>query len=84
MESKITEKNIGQSKQTKQKWTEPNIFNTCFCIIFGCYGQSFISEGKTQALGKFEIFLIFPTFLKYQVLSNSTDATQNTKQSILY
>ena len=30
--------------QIKQNWTELKNFDTCFCVIFGWYDQSFISE----------------------------------------
>ena len=57
-----------QSKEIKRNWTRPKNFDICFCEIFGCYDQSFIAGRETghqaRSPANFEIFLIFPSFLR--------------------
>ena len=35
-------------KKIKQYWAETENFGNCFCVIFDCYYESFISGEKTE------------------------------------
>ena len=35
------------SKEIKQNWTGLGTFEICFCVIFNCYYQKFISRKET-------------------------------------
>ena len=62
---------MGQSKEIKQKWKGPKKSYICSSVIFSCNCQSriFGIEIEHYALPptKFEIFLIFPSFLRSYV-----------------
>ena len=62
------EKPLEQSKEIKQNWARRNKFDTCFCVVFACQYHSFIlgRDNRHQDLSppNFEIFLIFPSFLR--------------------
>ena len=75
---------MGQSKEIKQKWRGPKNIDNCFFVVFNCYDQGLISKRNTghQALPptNFETFLIFPSFLRSELLSSLATLAQ----SLLY
>ena len=83
-----------QSKEIKQNLTGPNNFDICFCVIFGCYDCSFFfffffffffKEIVHQALSppNFEVFIIFPSFLRSLYLIRSTTSIPVLTQRLL-
>ena len=43
----IPKKTMGQGKEIKKHWIGAVSFDNCFCVIFGCSDQSFISGRET-------------------------------------
>ena len=41
-------KYLEQNKKYQAKSAETENFGNCFCVIFDCYYESFISGGKTE------------------------------------
>ena len=78
---------MGQSKEIKQKWKGSKKSYICSSLIFSCYCQSRISgmEIEHYALHptKFEIFLIFPSFLRSYVRSRLATGSGALIQNLL-
>ena len=65
-------KYLEQRKEIKQNWLVPETSGICYCAIFDCYYQNFVSGRETRhcALSppKFGIALIVTNFLRSKVL----------------
>ena len=63
-----------QYRKIQYNWTGKEKFSIYFCMFFNCYCQSLISSRETGhqdiCAPKFENFLVFPNFLKSQVLTH--------------
>ena len=81
-------KYLEQNAEILWSWTGKEKFGIYFCVVFNCYCQSLISRRETRYLAtclcKFEIFLIFPNFLRSSVLNRSATCEATCIPSLLY
>ena len=66
----ILDKIFATRYRNKKNWIGAENFDNCFCVIFDYYCKRFISGRKTghQAPPSFNLFLIFPNFLRPQMV----------------
>ena len=69
-------KYLEQNREIQSSWTGKEKFDIYFCVFFHCYCQ--------MSPPKFEIFLIFPYFLRSYVLSRSATREATHIPSLLY
>ena len=88
MEPTILDKIFGTKQRNPVKLDRKEKFDIYSCVFFDCYCSSLISGMKTghQAMSppKFEIFLIFPYFLRSSVLSPWATREATRIPSLLY
>ena len=88
MNSEFRKKLLGHNKEIQQNWTRAENFNN-YCVIFGCYDQSFSSARILGTSLYLQLILTFPNILYIHIIlsalkrSTTRVAPRNNKYEVL-